>query len=188
MKNIRVWNRFDRSYHVISLVPRPHPRISEAQSVIMLHRLLLLTHRICLGRSIARSVHLSILAEVLLWGCHLDVQSLLHQLLSAMVHYCGLLPVDQMAILQRMLRYSWLLQYPSSSRRHLGVPSVLSPVSVWSPQCRPGRSCRRTESPWLLDRCDEEALRQVVVGGGGGGGSPTFDFQWCVSWVVHGYK
>ena len=27
------------------------------------------------------------------------------------------------------------------SRRHLSVLSVLSPVSVWSPQCRPGRSC-----------------------------------------------
>ena len=38
------------------------------------------------------------------------------------------------------------LTSPSSpSRRHLGVPSVLSPVSVWSPRCRPGRSGRGQE-------------------------------------------
>ena len=42
------------------------------------------------------------------------------------------------------------LTSPSSpSRRHLSVPSVLSPVSVWSPWCRPGRSCRRYEMDCL---------------------------------------
>ena len=45
-----------------------------------------------------RDFQSSILVEVLLWGCHLDVQGLLHQQLlsSAMVQHCGLLPVDRM--------------------------------------------------------------------------------------------
>ena len=74
----------------------------------------------------------SVPVEALIWGCHLDVQSLLQ--------HCGLLPVDRMVILPCMLRYSWLFHLPS--RRHPGVPSVLSSVSVWSPRCTPGRSCR----------------------------------------------
>jgi len=39
----------------------------------------------------------------------------------------------------------------------------------------------RTGSPWLLDRCDEEAGREEQS-------SPTFDLQWRVSSVLHGYK
>ena len=43
------------------------------------------------------------------------------------------------------------LTSPSSpSRRHLSAPSVSSPVSVSSPRCRPGRSCRGYDIPlWI---------------------------------------
>ena len=46
------------------------------------------------------------------------------------------------------------LTSPSSpSHRHLGVTSVSSPVSVWSPQCRLGRSCRGYDIPhWIVYR------------------------------------
>ena len=56
----------------------------------------------------ARDFQSSIPVEALIWGCHLDVQSLLQQQLlsSAVVQHCGLLPVDQMVILPCMLRYS----------------------------------------------------------------------------------
>ena len=44
------------------------------------------------------------------------------------------------------------LTSPSSpSGRHLGVPSVSSPVSVWSLRCRPGHSCRGCDNPSILD-------------------------------------
>ena len=39
----------------------------------------------------------------------------------------------------------------------------------------------RTGSPWLMDCCDEEAGREEQS-------SPTFDLQWRISSVVHGYK
>ena len=39
----------------------------------------------------------------------------------------------------------------------------------------------RTGSPWLLDHCDEEAGREEQS-------SSTFDLQWNVSSVAHGYK
>ena len=44
------------------------------------------------------------------------------------------------------------LTSPSSpSRRHLGVPSASSPVSVWSLRCRLGRSCRGYDIPhWIV--------------------------------------
>ena len=44
------------------------------------------------------------------------------------------------------------LTSPSSpSRRHLSVPSASSPVSVWSLQCRLGRSCRGYDIPhWIV--------------------------------------
>ena len=56
----------------------------------------------------ARDFQSSFPVEVLLLGCHLDVQGLLQQqfLSSAVVKYCGLLPVDRMVILPRMFRYS----------------------------------------------------------------------------------
>ena len=38
----------------------------------------------------------------------------------------------------------------------------------------------RIGSPWLL-RCDEETGREEQS-------SPTFDLQWCVLSIVHGYK
>ena len=44
------------------------------------------------------------------------------------------------------------LTSPSSpSRRHLGVPSASSPVSVWSLRCRLGRSSRGYDIPhWIV--------------------------------------
>ena len=39
----------------------------------------------------------------------------------------------------------------------------------------------RTGSPWLLNHCGEETGREEQS-------SPTFDLQWQVSSVVHGYK
>ena len=49
----------------------------------------------------ARDFQSSIPVEVLLRGCHLDVQGLLQQqfLSFAAVKHCGLLPVDRMVIL-----------------------------------------------------------------------------------------
>ena len=74
--------------------------------------------------------------EALLWGCHLDVhaQGLLHQqfLSSAMVQHCGLLPVDRVVILPRMLRYSWLLHHP-----HLAAISVFLQSCLQSPSSLP---------------------------------------------------
>ena len=99
---------------------------------------------------------------MLLWGCHLDVQGLLHQWLlsSAVVQDCGLLPVDWVVFLLCMVCYCRVLISP---HRHLCVPSILSPVFNWSPQCTPGHSCRGCNiphwiaypgvmypSPWLL--------------------------------------
>ena len=55
----------------------------------------------------------SIPVEALIWGCHLDVQSLLQ--------HCGLLPVDRMVILPCMLRYSWLFHHPPLA----GIPVFL---------------------------------------------------------------
>ena len=77
-------------------------------------------------------------------------------------------------------------------------------ITTWSIERRPqcwtmadDRSCRpahpddtlrgalqprwRTGSPWLLDSCDEEVERAEQS-------SPTFNLQWRVSSVVHGYK
>ena len=55
-------------------------------------------------------------------GYHLDVQGLL---------YGGLLPVDRIVV-ARILRIAIQPTSPSSpSRRHPGVPSVSSPLSVW---------------------------------------------------------
>ena len=54
-------------------------------------------------------------------------------------------------------------------------------TSRWYPQRSTSIPRWRTWSPYLLDRCDEEA-------GWEGQSSPTFDLQWCVSSVVHGYK
>ena len=53
----------------------------------------------------------SISVEALLWGCHLDVQGLLHQQLlsSVVVQHCCLLPVDEVVVPPRMLCYSQLL-------------------------------------------------------------------------------
>ena len=56
----------------------------------------------------------TILVEVLLQGCHLGVQGLLHQQLlsSTMVQHCGLLQVDRVVVLLRMLHYNRLLHNP----------------------------------------------------------------------------
>ena len=77
----------------------------------------------------------SISIEVLLWGYHLDVQGLLHQqlLLSAMVQYGGLLPVDRVVVLPCVLRYSLLICRPltgisvflqSRLQSRFGLPDV----------------------------------------------------------------
>ena len=99
-----------------------------------------------------RDFQSSIPVEALLRGCHLDVQCLLQQqsLSSAAVQYCGLLPVDRMVTSPTHVPLQ--LTSPSSpSRRRPGVPSALSPVSVWSPRCRPGRSCRGYDIPhWIV--------------------------------------
>ena len=49
----------------------------------------------------------------------------------------------------------WWFSHASStsplSPSHRHVPSVLSPVSVWSLRCRPGRSCRWYDTPhWIV--------------------------------------
>ena len=81
------------------------------------------------------------------------------------------------------------LTSPSSlSRRHLSIPSVLSPC--WTAfqekalhnQMTPSEECcNRDRSSWLLDHCDEEAGRKEQS-------SPTFDLQCCVSSEVHDYE
>ena len=69
-----------------------------------------------------RDFHSSISVEVLLRGCHLDVQGLLHQqlLFSAMVQYGGLLPVDRVVVLPCMLHYTRLHHPPLT-----GIPVFL---------------------------------------------------------------
>ena len=56
----------------------------------------------------ARDFQSSILVVALFCRCRLDVQGLLHQqlLAPAMVQYGGLLPVDWVVALSRMLHYS----------------------------------------------------------------------------------
>ena len=65
-----------------------------------------------------REFQSSISVEALLWGCHLDVQGLLHQQLlsSAMVQHRGLLPVDRMVIPPRYsLSSPGLKRFPFTS-------------------------------------------------------------------------
>ena len=78
-----------------------------------------------------RDFQSSISVEALLWGCHLDVQGLLHQqlLCSAMVQHCGLLPVDWAVILPRMLCYSWLLHHPPLTGISVFLQSHLQSLS-----------------------------------------------------------
>ena len=85
--------------------------------------------------SATRDFKYSILVEALLWGCHLDVQDLLHQQLlsSTMIQHCGLLlvsqarlsvrrlahkttllPVDWVVVLPCMHCYRQLLNHPAS--------------------------------------------------------------------------
>ena len=80
---------------------------------------------------VARDFLSSIPVEALLWGCHLDVQGLLHQQLlsSAMVQHCGLLPVDRMVILPCMFHYSWLLHPPPLADILVFLQSCTHPVS-----------------------------------------------------------
>ena len=95
-----------------------------------------------------RDFQSSISVEALFRKYHLDVQGLLHQQLlwSPPSGSGGDCPMH--APLQPTS--------PSSpSHRHPGVPSVSSPVSAWSLQCRPGHSSRGYDilevmypSPW----------------------------------------
>ena len=75
-----------------------------------------------------RDFHSSISVEVLLWGCNLNVQGLLHQQLlsSVMIQYSGFLPVDGVVVLPCMV-HRLLHHYPLAS-----VPSASSLVFVWS--------------------------------------------------------
>ena len=93
---------------------------------------------------VSKDFQSSISVEALLQGCHLDAQSLLHQQLlpPAMIQHKCLLPLDRVVVFQHMLHYSHASSMPSSSRMCPSVPSVLSPVSVSSLQCRPGHSYR----------------------------------------------
>ena len=94
-----------------------------------------------------RDFQSSISVEALFYRCHLDVQGLLHQQLlsSAMVQYGG-------SAGGAPIHVPLQLTSPSSpSRRHLGVPSASSPVSVWSLRCRLGCSCRGYDIPhWIV--------------------------------------
>ena len=66
---------------------------------------------------------------------------------------CGLLPVDGVGVLPHMQPTS----PSSSSHRNLGVPSVSTPLSVWSPQCRTWLQCRGYDIPhWIAVYCGAE--------------------------------
>ena len=116
----------------------------------------------------ARDFQSSIPVEALLRGCHLDVQCLLQQqfLSSAAVQYCGLLPVDR-----RRPQY-WTVggDHSTGPRQRTGIVAergTAHPDDTLGGALQPGW---RTGSPWLLDRCDEEAGREEQS-------SPTFDLR-----------
>ena len=100
-----------------------------------------------------RDFQSSISVEALLWGCHLDVQGLFHQqLLSSTCCACHVPALwspswsDSDSPMHAPLQ---LTSPPPPSCRHLS-PSVLSPVSVWCPWCRPSHSCRGYDIPlWI---------------------------------------
>ena len=84
----------------------------------------------------------SILVEALLWGCHLDVQDLLHQQLlsSTMIQHCGLLLVSQARLsvgrvwLTRLVSSQWIglwfFHVCSATANFSIIP--LSQASQWS--------------------------------------------------------
>ena len=84
-----------------------------------------------------RDFQSSILIEALFHRCHPDVQGLLHQQLlsSGPVRWSPSSGLGGGAPMHIPLQ---LTSPSSSSRRHLGVPSASSPVSVWSLRCRLG--------------------------------------------------
>ena len=115
--------------------------------------------------------------EGVIWMCK-------HQQLlsSTMSQHCGLLLVSQARLSARRV---WLMRLVSSQwiglwffhvcsatadisiiplSQHLSVPSVSSPVSVWSPQCRCGHSCRGYNIPhWNWIAYQEVVYRSLTL-------------------------